>query len=66
MVEDPDIITEQTALLRALGNIYVAISNLSHGIIRKDQPTSFYTEIAGINSALQKMSARPPPPSVYD
>lgn len=65
MVEDQDtsFVPAETLLMTEIAN---ALINLSNKIPRKDQPTSFYTEIAGINSALQKMSARPPPPSVYD
>lgn len=65
MVEDQDtsFVSAEVLIMTEMAK---ALINLSNKIPRKDQPTSFYTEIAGINSALQKMSARPPPPSVYD
>lgn len=44
----------------ALEDIADAIESITYGIIRKDQPTSFYTELAASRKALEALVDKPP------
>jgi hypothetical protein len=56
-----DVVCVPESLVVSICSIRDVIWKLSNEIVRKDQPTSFYTEINEINKSLKCISGREPP-----
>lgn len=47
-------------IIASILDVAEAVEHITYGIIRKDQPTSFYTELVASRKALEALVDKPP------